>query len=186
MLVRAVGELLGREVRAKDGRVGVLEDVYFDRDCWDLCYLLIAAGERRALVCSQSIEFDSPAQHAIYLSISRAQIESGAGAWAMDDAVTWLEDIRVCGARQAIGWRVLAEDAPMGVVSDLFIERRTWSIVYLVVKSGPSFGERHFPVAIEWADPLDPLEATVRVRRTRAQLCFPPSAVNGTIRLRAR
>lgn len=185
MLVRAVGELLGREVRAKDGRVGILEDVYFDHDCWELCYLLIAAGERRALLCSTSIEFDSSAQHALYLSTSCSEIESGAGCWPMDDAVSWLDDIRVCSARQVVGSRVLAEDGPMGVVSDFFIERRTWSILYLVVKSSSVFGERHFPVALEWAEPFDPLEATVRVRRTRAQLSFPP-AVNGTIRLRAR
>lgn len=185
MLVRAVGELLGREVRAKDGRVGVLEDVYFDCDCWELCYLLIAAANRRTLMSSASIELDSPAQHALFLSISRPQIESGADCWPMDDAVSWLDDIRVCSARQAVGWRVLAEDGLMGVVSDLFIERRTWSILYLVVKSSTVFGERHLPVALEWAEPLDPLEATVRMRRTRAQLSFPP-AVNGTIRLRAR
>jgi hypothetical protein len=84
-----------------------------------------------------------------------------------------------------VGWRVLAEDGPMGVVSDLLIERRSWSILYLMVKSSSAFGERHFPVGLEWAEPLDPLEASVRVRRTRAQLSFPP-AVNGTIRLRAR
>lgn len=185
MLVRAVGELLGREVRAKDGRVGVLEDVYFDHDCWELCHLLIAAGDRRMLISSACIELDAPAQHALYLSISRTQVENGAGCWPMDDAAGWLEDIRVCSARQAVGWRVLAEDGPIGVVIDLFIERRSWSILYLVVKSGSSFGARHFPVALDWAESLDPLEATVRMRRTRAQLSFPP-AVNGTIRLRAR
>lgn len=185
MLMRTIGELLGREVQAKDGRFGVLEDIYFDRDCWDLCYLLIAAGDKRSLVSSACIELDSAAQDRVCLALSRAQLAGGAGAWPINDAVSWLDDIRVCSARHAVGWRVLAEDGPIGVVADLLIERRSWSILYLVANPSEGFGSRQVRVSLDWAEPLDPLEATVRMRRTRAQLGG-SSPANATILLPAR
>jgi hypothetical protein len=178
MLMRTIGDLLGHEVHAKDGRFGVLEDIYFDRDCWDLCYLLIVAGDKRALVSSACIEPDSAAEDRLCLALSRAQLAGGAGAWPMDDAVRWLEDVRVCSARHAVGWRVLAEDGPVGVLADLLIERRTWSILYLVANPSEVFGSGQIRLSLDWAEPLEPLEATVRMRRTRAQLRSSPAGMD--------
>lgn len=175
MLMHTVGELLGNEVHAKDGRFGVLEDVYFDRDCWDLCYLAIIEGDKRSLVSSACIEPESAPEDRMRLALSRAQLAGGAGAWPMDEAVRWLDDIRVCSARRAVGWRVLAEDGPVGVLADLLIERRTWSILYLSANPSEGFGSRQVRLSLDWAEPLDASEATVRMRRTRAQLGSSPA-----------
>lgn len=183
MLVRTVGELLGTEVHAVDGRYGVLEDAFFDHDCWQLCYLLIAAGAKRSLVSIACVDPAASAGAPLRLVLSRARLAGGAGSWPMDEAGEWLDDIRVCSARHALGWHVLAEDGPVGVLADLLVEWHGLSIPYLVVNANEAFGLPQIALSLDWAEPLEPLEATVRMRRTRAQLRHSPAAQVPSLRL---
>ena len=172
MLVKAMSELVGDEILATDGRCGVLEDFYFDRDCWQLCYLLVAAGATRALVSIACVEAAAPARGRVSLALSSAQLR--AGAWPMSEAAQWLDDIRVCSARHTLGWRVLAEDGPAGEICDLLVDRVTWSIDYVVAQTDDAYGRRQLIMPLDWADPLDPPAREVRMRRTRAQLAAAP------------
>lgn len=174
MLVRALSELLGDEVLASDGRFGALEDLYFDRDCWQVCYMLVATGATRALVSVACVETAVPARGRLTLAVSRAQLGAGAGAWPMDAALEWLDDVRVCSVRHAAGWRIIAEDGAAGEIADLLVDPRIWSIDYIVAATIDGFGRRHLVLPLDWADPLDPLEAALRMRRTRAQLSSAP------------
>jgi hypothetical protein len=174
MLFKAHGELLGNEVLARDGRFGALENIYFDRDCWQVCYLMVAAGATRVLVSVGCIEAAAPARGRVSLTPSREQLIAGVGAWPIELAAQWLDDIRVCSVREARGWRIVAEDGPAGQVADLLVDVAVWSIDYLVATTGDAFGPREVLVPLDWADPLDPREAMVRMRRTRAQLSSAP------------
>jgi hypothetical protein len=183
MLAKAVDDLLGDEVFATDGSFGVLQDFYFDRDCWRLCYLLIARGPLRALVSMACVESASPARGHIGLSLTREQLR--AGGWRIGASVPWLDEIRVCSGRYFLGWRVYGEDGPSGEVADLLIDRATWSIDYLVANITDAFGRRQVVLPLDWAEPLDPAEVAVRMRRTRAQLSSAP-AINAVNLLRVR
>jgi hypothetical protein len=174
MLVKIVHEMLGDEVLASDGRFGTLEDVFFDRQCWQVSYLLIAAGARRALVSSACVSAAAPARQRISLGMSLAQLGAGAGAWPLEAAVQWLGDMRVCSARGAVGRRILAEDGWAGRVADLLVDPASWTIDYLVAATVDAFGARHLLLPLDWTEPLQPLDAGLRMRRTRAQLSSAP------------
>jgi len=184
MLVKVIAELLGEQVRATDGPFGVVEDVYFDRDCWQLSYLLIASQASRALVSVAGLEDAAPSRRRLSLAVSRAQLAAGAGAWPMSGAVQWLDDMRACSVREALGWPVVGEDAPAGELSDLLVDARTWTVDYLVANVANGFGRRQVILPPDWLKPLDPCERAVRVRATRAQITAAP--VFGASLLRAR
>jgi hypothetical protein len=175
MLVRVVEELLGDEVLASDGRLGTLEDVYFDPRCWQVRYLLVGAGARRALVSAACVACAAPARQRVTLSMSRAQLDAGAGAWPMDSAVQWLGDMRACSARGALGWRILAADgSAAGGVADLLVDPASWAIDYLVAATLDAFGPRQLLLPLDWVDAREPFDGALRMRRTRAQLSSAP------------
>lgn len=173
MLVRVVYELLGDEVLASDGCFGTLEDIFFDRQCWQVSYLLVAAGARRTLVSTACVAGAAPARQRITLGVSLAQLGAGAGVWPMDAAVQWLGDMRVCSARGAVGRRILAQDGSAGELADLLVDPARWTIDYLVAATVDAFGPRHLLLPLDWTDPLQ-ADAALRLRRTRAQLSSAP------------
>jgi hypothetical protein len=185
MLMKAMCELLGDEVLARDGRYGVLEDMYFDCDCWQLCYFTVSCGATQSVVPVGCVETAATARGRISLGLTREQLDGAGGAWPMADAASWLGDIRVCSARSALGWRIEAEDGPAGVVADLLVDRSTWSIDYVVVNITRPLGAMQVVLPLEWADPVDPAASALRMRRTRAQMCSAPAMSPASL-LRAR
>jgi sporulation protein YlmC with PRC-barrel domain len=174
MLMKAMDQLLGDEVVARDGHIGTVEDIYFDGDCWQVSYLLVAVDEARVLVPVACVMAAAPARNRVSLALSREQVGLGAGAWPMDAAVHWLNDARICSAREAVGLRIVAEDGPAGRVTDLLVDEETWSIDYIVASAGDAFASRQVLVPLDWVDAMDPRQAMLRMRRTRAQLCSAP------------
>ena len=183
--MKAMCELLGDEVLARDGRYGVVEDMYFDCDCWQLCYFVIASGAAQALVPVGCVEAAATERGRISLALTREQLGAAGGAWPMDAAASWLGDIRVCSARAALGWRIDAEDGRAGEVADLLVDRSSWSIDYVVANLAGPLGSRQVVLPLDWANPVDPLAAALQMRRTRAQLCSAP-AMSAASLLRAR
>lgn len=173
MLLKAINELLGDEVLASDGRVGTLENIYFDGDCWQACYLVVGVGTARVLVSVACVQVAAPARQRLTLSISRAQLGAGAGAWPMA-AARWRNDVRICSVRRAAGRRIVAEDGPAGEVADLLLDPATWSIDYIVAAMTDGFGKSHVVLPRDWVEPLDPFEDVVHLRCTRAQLASAP------------
>ena len=174
MLLKAMSDLLGGEVIAKDGRCGALEDLYFDRDCWRLCYLLIGSGASHTLVSIGGVEAATPAREPLTLALSHAQLRAQAGAWPAQAAAQWLDELRVCSARQTVGWSVAAEDGPAGEVADLLLDPDTWSIDYVVARMSGDGSRKHLALPLDWAEPLDPRERMLRMRCTRTQLASAP------------
>jgi hypothetical protein len=174
MLLKALNDLVGNEVVTTDGRCGVLEDVYFDRECWQLCYLLVADGAARTLVSAACVEAAVPGRGRVALNLSPEQIRGEAGAWRVGAALPWLHGQRVCSARELVGWRVAAEDGPAGELADLLLDPDTWTIDYVVALVRGAPGARYIALPLDWMDPLDPLERAVRMRCTRAQLTAAP------------
>ena len=186
MLVKVIADLLGDQVRATDGPFGVVEDVYFDRDCWQLCYLLIASRESRSLVSVAGLEDAAPSRGRLSVAVSRAQLAAGAGAWPMNGAVRWLDDMRACSVREALGWPLVGDDAPAGELSDMLVDQRTWAVDYLVANVANGFGRRQVILPLDWVRPLDPSEPAVRVRATRAQIAAAPAFGPSLLRARGR
>ena len=47
-MLRRVKKILGFEIEANDGTIGVVKDVYFDDMCWHIQYLVVRAGSWRS------------------------------------------------------------------------------------------------------------------------------------------
>jgi hypothetical protein len=173
MLLQVVEELLGDEVLGRDGRIGALEDLYFDGGCWQVSYLLVAAHGVRTLVSAACVTAAAPARGRVNLALSREQLGSGAGVWPIH-AAGWLDASRICSARKAVGFRIIAEDGPAGRIADLLVDEATWSIHYIVANRRDAFGSRRVLLPPDWVDPMDPRQAELRIRCTRAQLRSAP------------
>ncbi|HEX6155981.1 MAG TPA: hypothetical protein VFZ54_08150 [Burkholderiales bacterium] len=171
MLMKVLDELCGGDMVARDGRFGVLENVYFERESWDTCYLQVAAGTNRVLVSPADVAA-VPARRQVMVSMSRQQL--GARAWPAAVAAHWLRHSRVCSARHMIGWPIVGDDGAAGEVADLLLDAATWSIDYVLANVVDAFGARQVVVPLAWADALEPQQAVVRMRRTRAQLASAP------------
>lgn len=174
MFLRAMEDLQGDDVLARDGRIGVLEDIYFDSDSWQVSYLVVATGSAprpsRLLVSVACVAQALPARDRILTELFREQIEFGAGAWPIEAASHWLDRGRVCSGRNVIGFRIEAEDGAAGRLADLLVDEEEWSIGYLIIDVADAAGVRQVLMPLDWVDAIDLERSTVRVFRTREEL----------------
>ena len=76
-MLRSVNDLKGSVVRATDGEIGEIDDVYFEDDRWIARYLLVNTGGwlgRRVLVSPVSVTGVNWRNHRINLSLSKEQV----------------------------------------------------------------------------------------------------------------
>jgi len=177
MLRKAMQDLRGDEVIARDGRIGALDDLYFDEQCWQVRYLLVATGTEllkpgvlisAACACAAALERDQ-----LLVRLSHAQIELGAGAWAGEAAARWLERSRVCSCLDLVGYRVEASNGAAGCVADLLVDDEDWSIPYVIMDADSGARERLVPP--DWLDGVDLRNRVLHVRLTRDELRSAPA-----------
>jgi sporulation protein YlmC with PRC-barrel domain len=173
MLQKAMTELRGEEILARDGRLGAVDDIYFDGDSWRVRYLVVATGAGLrgpyVLVSAACVTDSTAAGDRLLVELSRSQMELGAGAWPMESASGWLQDARVCGGRLVVGWRILAEDGVAGRLADLLVDNEEWSINYIVI-DGEEPADGSILLPIDWVVAIDFERRAVRVRCTREEL----------------
>lgn len=179
MFQKAMKELRGDEVIARHGCIGAVDDLYFDGDCWQVRYLLLAADASRPasrlLVSVACVAGAAPQRDRLLVNLSRAQIEGGAGAWPVDAASPRLMNARLCSGRSVVGMRVEANDGPAGRVTDLLVDDEQWSIEYLLVDARATGGGRQLLVPPDWVGPIDRAQEAVYLHRTRQDLRDSPS-----------
>jgi hypothetical protein len=171
-------QLQGDDVLARDGRIGALEDIYFDGASWQVRYLVVATGglrSSRLLVSVACVAQALPARDRILTKLFCKQIEFGAGAWPIEAASHWLDRGRVCSGRSVIGFRIEAEDGAAGRLADLLVDEEEWSIDYLIIDVADAAGVRQILMPLDWVDAIDLQRSTVRVFRTREQLRNSPA-----------
>lgn len=177
MLRKAMEDLRGDEVMARDGRIGALDDLYFDEQCWQVRYLLVATGTElrppgvlisAACACAPALERDR-----LLVRLSHEQIALGAGAWAGEAAARWLERSRVCSGLELVGFRVEARNGAAGCVADLLVDDQDWSIPYLIMDADSGARERLVPP--DWLEGVDLGKRTLHARLTRDELRAAPA-----------
>jgi hypothetical protein len=176
MFQQAMKDLRGDAVLAPDGRIGALDDIYFDGDCWQVRYLVVATGaglrEPHVLISVACVAGTAPAHDGVLVGLSRTQLELGAGIWPLDAAARWLDRARVCSGRTLVGFRVQAEDGAAGRVADLLVDDEEWSIHYMIVDTG---GAKQVLMPLDWVCAIDPERRAVRMCRTREELSDAPA-----------
>lgn len=84
MLQRAMKELKGDRILARDGPIGLVGDVYFDDERWTVRYLLVDTGYwlpgKEVLIAPASIEPERSTGKGIAVNLTREQIEKAPDA----------------------------------------------------------------------------------------------------------
>ncbi len=79
MTTHTVKELKGDEVLARDGRIGSVDDVYFDDERWAVRYLVVDTGGwlpgKRVLISPASVEPELSSGGNLRLALMREQVE---------------------------------------------------------------------------------------------------------------
>ena len=83
MMQRALKDLRRDFIVARDGRIGSLEDVYFDDQAWTVRYLVVDTGDwlpgRKVLISPHSVQREAQSRDAIAVDLTREQIRHAPG-----------------------------------------------------------------------------------------------------------
>src|SRR5262245_13471125 len=78
-MLRSIKALHGDVIRARDGDMGLVVDVYFDDARWCVRYLLVDTGhvmpERRVLLAPACVLPEQPADHRLRVGLTRHEVE---------------------------------------------------------------------------------------------------------------
>lgn len=79
-MLQSVKELRGFRVRATDGEIGEVREVYFDDDRWVVRYLIVDTGGwlrgRKVLISPYAVSSIDHSGRAVVVNLTRAQVES--------------------------------------------------------------------------------------------------------------
>ena len=79
-MTQSIRDLRGDAVLARDGRIGSVDDVYFDDERWAVRYVVVDTGEwlsgRRVLIAPASVESSLSSAKKLRLALTREQIAS--------------------------------------------------------------------------------------------------------------
>ena len=178
VMQRAMLELRGYDVYVREGYVGTLEDLLFDTACGQILYLLVAGVaarlESRVIVPIACVRLTLPAGRKVFLNLSRARFESGAGVWPLSAARSWVDRQRIASSRAVAGFRVEAMDGAAGRVADLLVDTLPWCADYLIVDAAFEPLGNQVIIPFDWVSSIDVERGAVRLRQPRAALRTAP------------
>jgi sporulation protein YlmC with PRC-barrel domain len=152
-----LSELQNYTIQARDGEVGSLADVYFERDTWAVRYLVVEVGgwlsRQQLLLIPAVVEGVDRQAAAIQVSLTRSQVKNSPD---------------VDSARELTGYAVRATDGAVGRVDDVLLDTESWQISYLVVGTGDWLAGRQVLISPAWIDAIRWASAEVDAGLTRA------------------
>jgi len=156
-MLRSFKELRGVAIRATDGRIGTVSDVYFDDTSWRIRYCVVDTGrwfaDRYVLVGPRALSVSDPGRRELWVRLSRSEISRSRIA-ASEKPVSrqrrrgltsyhpgsQVDDPHLRSCRAVLGHRLEAVDGTLGRVDDFLIDDKGWVIRQLVVDTGQRNG----------------------------------------------
>jgi hypothetical protein len=198
-MLREATELIGRPIDARDGRLGIIEDLFFDDRDWTVRYALVKSGIpfRRDHLLIEPAAIARPGWPSERLGVwlsrreARGRITDGAPqpapgaqfvhrtAAALAGAhVDLLESARLNvpgGAHlrslhEARTYGLSAKDGGAGHVRDFIIDDTTWTICHVEADVDLFLGKKPVLVPPHTIEEIDPAGHAVRVGLTRHAL----------------
>lgn len=197
-MLRAADMVHGYKVRASDGSIGKVTDLYFDDRSWTVRHFVVQTGgwfgDRRVLVAPRAMGPIDPDSKGISTALTRAEIEASPRAesdrpvsermehiysesgWSFWPAVhPWEEmleegDPHLRSAQEVEGYYVHATDGDIGHVAGFVVDDSDWVIRYLLVDTRNVWPGRFVLVSPEWVKEIDWDEAKLHVNLTRAAI----------------
>lgn len=162
-MLRSFKALRGFAIRATDGRIGTVSDVYFDDSNWRIRYCVADTGrwfaDRYVLIGSRSLSVLDSAGKELWVRLSKAEVrrsrrassdqpvskQDASGALAPlrrlmhrnsahdPDSTAITPDRHLRSCQAVIGHRLHANDGTIGHVDDFLIDEKGWGIQQLIV-----------------------------------------------------
>src|SRR5262245_29832536 len=153
-MLRYVTALRGDVILASDGDMGLVVDLYFDDERWNVRYLVVDTGhvmpERRVLIAPGAVEPGQPTDKLIRVRLTRNEVEHSPEAkTALPVALQFdlpqqrraAADPHLRSSEMLIGFQVQALDGAAGHLRDFVVDDTAWSVERLVIDTG-WFGSR--------------------------------------------
>jgi len=146
---RAINSLIGYRMAAIDGKIGKVDDFYFDDQVWTIVYLVVKTGNwlsgRKVLISPVAL-IKGADRHGIFsVTLTREQIVNGPDihsdkpcpAKAMkagkEDAGSG-GDPHLRSTHAITGYHIETPDGEPGYLRDIIIDDETWHIESLVIE----------------------------------------------------
>ncbi len=178
-MIRSAKDMSKFDIVATDGRVGSVDDFYFDAEGWAIRYVAVDTGTwvkgDRVLISPLSVSRTEWNERQLLLSISSDEVKN------RPDVDTYrpispprsvTSDLR--SASDISGYAVRATDGDLGHLDDLLFDDLSWSVRYLVVDTSNWWFGKHVLVAPRWIRQIDWDDHSVAVTVRRQRLKMAP------------
>jgi sporulation protein YlmC with PRC-barrel domain len=146
---RAINSLIGYKMAAMDGKIGKVEDFYFDDQVWIIVYLIVKTGNwlsgRRVLISPVALIKGADRDGTFPVTLTREQIVNGpdidtdkpspaeATQFGKEDTGTG-GDPHLRSTHAITGYYIETPDGELGYLRDIIIDDETWHIKSLVIE----------------------------------------------------
>ena len=187
-MLRSFNELRGIAIRATDGHVGTLSDVYFDDSSWRVRHCVVDTGrwlaDRHVLVSPRSLSIVDTTRRELWVRLSKSEVmrcrsaktdkpvskQKRGLAFSHADSLVHDRHLRSCTA--VLGHRLEATDGRLGRIADFMIDDKDWMIHSLVVDTNQRNATLSARVAVtpQHVDEINWPNARVSVDISRAEV----------------
>jgi sporulation protein YlmC with PRC-barrel domain len=126
---RAINSLFGYKMAALDGKIGKVEDFYFDDQVWTIVYFIVKTDNwlsgRKVLISPVALIKGADRNGTFPVALTREQIVNGPDI-DMDKPLRSTHAIT--------GYHIETSDGELGYLQNLIVEDETWHIESLVIE----------------------------------------------------
>jgi sporulation protein YlmC with PRC-barrel domain len=164
-------DLFGCTVRAEDGEIGKVHDLFFEEKSWAIQYVVVDLGDwaldtgkwisgQKVVVPIRACDQPVRATQVLRLSLSKEQVELSPPIEIYEQ---WLNKVSTCSIQQVINSYIKALDGDIGHVEDFIFDTNTWIISSMVVDTKNWWPAKKVLIAPLWIDRVDLIASTVLV-----------------------
>jgi sporulation protein YlmC with PRC-barrel domain len=183
-------ELADFGIKAKDGEIGSVEEVFFDDRHWKLRYLVVKPQKwlsgRKVLISPGALGKPDWKKRVIPTDLTKAQIEKSPDvelhkpSSRQDEEKLikyykwefyWSDpDFYLQSSKDLMGYEIEASDGKIGMVTDFVLDDADWRIRYLIVDTNEWLPGKKVLIAMDWIKLIVPEEKRVRVDLGKSEI----------------
>ena len=188
-MLRSAKGLMGFTIGASDGDLGEVEALIFDDRQWTVRYFVVDTSgwltSHRVLISPVCVRRPQWPSRRLPVALTKAQVQASPSvgehrtisrqfeiAFAQYYGIPYywpseVEDQRLRGTEDVLGYALHATDGALGHVQDFLVEDLTWRIRYMEVDTRNWWPGKRVLVAPEWIERVSWEDSTVMVAVSR-------------------
>lgn len=189
-MLRSMKELGDFGIKANDGEIGSVEEVFFDDRHWKVRYLVVKPQKwlsgRKVLISPGALGTPDWKKRVIPANLTKAQIEKSPDVELHKPASRqeeeklikyykwefyWSDpDFYLQSSKDLMGYKIEASDGKIGIVTDFVLDDADWRIRYLLVDINEWLPGKKVLIAMDWIKLIVPEEKRVRVDLGKSEI----------------